>query len=178
MEILADIMARYSVKLRVAVAFNSRIYFAAVWEIPRFIHDRRGTGNIRYCIAGIRTKNICLYIARYTGLVNCGVKRERPEFKGGECFCKETIKNNDLLSDDVVTLCRQQVKTVVAFTATLQGTFHKYTSISPPGSSGVILVHNYWAHQETTTHLPLNFINVFTKAVRSVLSSLFNLTEK
>jgi len=89
-------MVRYSDRLLVAVAFNSRIYLPGVWEIPKFIHDRKLTGNIRYCIAGSRTRNICLYIARYTGLVNCAVKRGRPEFKGGECFCKETIKNNDL----------------------------------------------------------------------------------
>jgi hypothetical protein len=86
---------------------------------------------------------ISVYIARYAGLVNCGIKCERPEFNGDESFCKETIKNNDLLSDDVVTLCRQQVKTVVSFTANLQGTFLKHTSISPPGSSGALLVHSY-----------------------------------
>ena len=118
MEILVDIMARYSDKFHVSVAFNSWICLAGVWEIRRFIHGRKVTGNNRYCIAGSRTRNICLYIARYTGLVNSGVKRERPEFKGVECFCKETIKNNDLLSDDMVTLCRQQVKTVVSFTET------------------------------------------------------------
>jgi len=146
MEILADIMARYSDKVQVAVASISRIYLAGVWEIPRFIHDRKVTCNIQYCIAGSRTRNICLYIARYTGPVNCEVKRERPEFKGVECLCKDTIKNNDLLSDNVVIFCRQQVKTLVPFTATLQGTFLKHTSISPPGSFGALLVHSYWAH--------------------------------
>jgi hypothetical protein len=170
-------MARYSDKLHVAVAFNSRIYLAGVWHILRFIHDKIVTGKIRYCIAGSRTRNICLYIARYTGLVNCGVKHERSEFKGGEFFRKATIKNNDLLSDDVITLYRQQVEPVVSFTSNLHGTFLKHTSFSPQEKSGALLVHSYWAYQETTTPWPLNFINVFTKADRSFLSSLFNIAD-
>jgi len=176
-EILADIKARYSDKLHVAAAFNRRIYRAGVWEIPRFIHDRKVTGSIRYCIAGRRTRKICLYIAQYTGLVNRGVKCGRPEFKRGECFCKETIKNNDLLlmmmspfadirsklSSPSLQLCKERSSN------TLPSHHRDHLEF---------FTSTVTEHQETTTPWTLNFINVFTKADRPILPSLYNLADK
>jgi hypothetical protein len=37
-------MAKYSDKLHVAASFNSRKWRAGVWDILRFIHDKKVTG--------------------------------------------------------------------------------------------------------------------------------------